>query len=85
MWGVMPIINGKFMPSITDVSNLDSESQLLHSMVTCHTLTIIRTKLCGDPMDLKVNIFIIDTRCYLTWINKCSRVCLLCTVQRYSR
>lgn len=54
MWGVIPIEDMSFSSPIRNVSSLDQDSNLLHAMVTCHTLTIIREKLSGDPMDLKV-------------------------------
>lgn len=54
MWGVIPIADNNFSSPIRNISTLDQDSELLRAMVTCHTLTIIREKLCGDPMDLKV-------------------------------
>lgn len=58
MWGVIPIDKNTFSSPVISISSLDQDSELLHAMVTCHTLTIIREKICGDPMDLKVNILI---------------------------
>lgn len=54
MWGVIPVSNVNFSSPIRDISTLEPNSDLLYAMVTCHTLTIIREKICGDPMDLKV-------------------------------
>lgn len=56
MWGVIPTSNTNFSSPIRDLATLPPNSDLLYAMVTCHTLTIIREKLCGDPMDLKVRI-----------------------------
>ncbi len=54
MWGVIPVSDNAFTSPIININSLDPDSDLLHAMVTCHTLTIIRKKMCGDPMDLKV-------------------------------
>ena len=38
----------------TDVNKLDEDSPLLHGMVSCHSLTLIKDKIEGDPLDVKV-------------------------------
>lgn len=57
MWGVIPVKKTSFSSPVRNIKSLDQNSELLHAMVTCHTLTIIREELCGDPMDLKVSVF----------------------------
>lgn len=58
MWGVIPINENSFSSPVRSISSLDQDNELLYAMVTCHTLTIIREKICGDPMDLKVSILV---------------------------
>ncbi|XP_065220053.1 polyamine-transporting ATPase 13A3-like isoform X2 [Planococcus citri] len=54
MWGVIPTSNRNFCGPVQNIAALPADSDFLYAMVTCHTLTIIREKLCGDPMDLKI-------------------------------
>ncbi|XP_070560525.1 polyamine-transporting ATPase 13A3-like isoform X2 [Ptychodera flava] len=50
--GVAPITNGSFV-LIEDPSKLP-DGPVLHSMVTCHSLTVIDGELKGDPLDLQM-------------------------------
>lgn len=44
----------EFMEPVTDPKQLPMVSHLLRGMATCHSLTYIRGKIIGDPLDLKM-------------------------------
>lgn len=68
MWGVVPVADRKFQVPIKCVEKMDHREEFLVGMVTCHFLTIIDSKLSGDPLDLKVSPVIID--CYIVFRSK---------------
>ncbi|TPP56645.1 putative cation-transporting atpase worm [Fasciola gigantica] len=53
LWGVVPMLNGRFVDPHFDPSEFD-RGPLLESMATCHSLTLIEGVLSGDPLDLKM-------------------------------
>ncbi|XP_066996755.2 polyamine-transporting ATPase 13A3 [Anabrus simplex] len=53
MWGAVPVIDRKFLVPVKNIQRL-SISEFLIGMTTCHSLTVIDGKLCGDPLDLKM-------------------------------
>ena len=55
MWGIVPVVDRKFQVPIKCVEKMDYREEFLVGMVTCHSLTIIDSKLSGDPLDLKVS------------------------------
>lgn len=55
MWGIVPVSDRKFQVPVKRVDKLDYREQFLVGMVTCHSLTIIDSRLTGDPLDLKVS------------------------------
>lgn len=60
MWGIVPVADRKFQVPIKCVEKMDYKEEFLVGMVTCHSLTIIDSKLSGDPLDLKVSsVFIV--------------------------
>ena len=60
MWGIVPVADRKFQVPIKCVEKMDYREEFLVGMVTCHSLTIIDSKLSGDPLDLKVSsVFIV--------------------------
>ncbi|XP_008480066.2 probable cation-transporting ATPase 13A3 [Diaphorina citri] len=54
MWGVVPVHDCKFLAPVKRPSSLPPTEPLLAAMVTCHSLTLICSKLSGDPLDLKM-------------------------------
>lgn len=59
MWGIVPVADRKFQVPIKCVEKMDYREEFLVGMVTCHSLTIIDSKLSGDPLDLKVSSVLI--------------------------
>lgn len=55
MWGVVPVSDRKFQVPVKNVDKMDYREEFLVGMVTCHSITIIDSKLSGDPLDLKVS------------------------------
>ncbi|XP_046673122.1 polyamine-transporting ATPase 13A3-like isoform X2 [Homalodisca vitripennis] len=53
MWGVIPAENSHFKVPVKQLEHI-RPGNLLHAMVTCHSLTIIDNKISGDPLDLKM-------------------------------
>ncbi|XP_067658890.1 polyamine-transporting ATPase 13A3-like isoform X3 [Haliotis asinina] len=51
MWGVVPVQNQCFQEPVRRLSELP-RGQILVSMATCHSLTLIDGELMGDPLDL---------------------------------
>jgi cation-transporting ATPase 13A3/4/5 len=59
MWGIVPVADRKFQVPRKCVEKMDYGEEFLVGMVTCHSLTIIDSKLSGDPLDLKVSSVLI--------------------------
>lgn len=59
MWGIVQVADGKFQVPIKCVEKMDYREEFLVGMVTCHSLTIIDSKMSGDPLDLKVSSVLI--------------------------
>uniref|UniRef100_A0A1B6M8G3 Cation-transporting P-type ATPase C-terminal domain-containing protein n=1 Tax=Graphocephala atropunctata TaxID=36148 RepID=A0A1B6M8G3_9HEMI len=53
MWGVIPSENSHFKVALKQLDHI-KPGNLLHAMVTCHSLTVIDSKISGDPLDLKM-------------------------------
>ncbi|NXF13613.1 AT132 ATPase, partial [Smithornis capensis] len=53
VWGVVPLEKGRFLPIVHEPRSLP-EGPLLHALATCHTLSLLRAQLVGDPVDLKM-------------------------------
>lgn len=54
VWGVL-MSNGGYLEDLEEKpNNLPIMSPLLHAMASCHSLTKINGKLCGDPLDLSM-------------------------------
>lgn len=77
MWGVVPCTNGVLGEAETDISKLKSHP-LFKAMLVCHSLTLIDGKLCGDPLDVKVNSFYIYLSFYVHSISQCNIIITLC-------
>ncbi|XP_039297989.1 polyamine-transporting ATPase 13A2 [Nilaparvata lugens] len=59
LWGVLQckgVENLSEDDVIKDVTTLEKTSKLLASLATCHSLTIIDDKICGDPLDTSMFI-----------------------------
>lgn len=56
MWGVVPIRDVKVQDVVKEPHLLDTESNLLRAMSSCHSLAVVDGELTGDPLDFKVNI-----------------------------
>ena len=54
MWGVIPVADRKFLVPVKNVDKMEHTDEFLVGMVTCHSITVIDGKLCGDPLDLKL-------------------------------
>ncbi|KAJ9592472.1 hypothetical protein L9F63_015888, partial [Diploptera punctata] len=54
MWGVVPVSERRFQVPVKSVDKMEHTDEFLVGMVTCHSLTVIDGKLCGDPLDLKL-------------------------------
>ncbi|KFP22334.1 putative cation-transporting ATPase 13A2, partial [Egretta garzetta] len=53
VWGVVPLENNHFMPIIHEPRRLPA-GPLLYSLVTCHSVSLLRAQPVGDPVDLKM-------------------------------
>ncbi|KAL8198248.1 UNVERIFIED_CONTAM: hypothetical protein K2H54_002622, partial [Gekko kuhli] len=53
IWGVVPRENGAFLPIVHEVRCV-GEGPLLHCLVSCHTVSLLRDQPIGDPVDLKM-------------------------------
>ncbi|XP_054268548.1 polyamine-transporting ATPase 13A3 [Macrosteles quadrilineatus] len=53
MWGVVPSESCHFKVPVKQLDTLPT-GDLLYAMATCHSLTIIDSKISGDPLDLKM-------------------------------
>ncbi|NXA16522.1 AT132 ATPase, partial [Sapayoa aenigma] len=53
VWGVVPLEKSRFLPIVHEPRSLP-EGPLLHALATCHTLSLLRAQLVGDPVDLKM-------------------------------
>ncbi|XP_054857789.1 polyamine-transporting ATPase 13A2 isoform X2 [Eublepharis macularius] len=53
IWGVVPRENSCFLPIVHEVRCV-GEGPLLHCLVTCHTVCLLRDQPVGDPVDLKM-------------------------------
>lgn len=62
MWGVVPVSPATSPPCLgtplRDPRQLNDLHELKLGMATCHSLTLIENELSGDPLDLKVILFI---------------------------
>ncbi|XP_057663847.1 polyamine-transporting ATPase 13A3-like isoform X1 [Diorhabda carinulata] len=54
MWGVVPVENNEVKPALRDVKQLNKASALFKGMATCHSLSVIKEQLGGDPLDIKM-------------------------------
>ncbi|XP_072887917.1 polyamine-transporting ATPase 13A2 isoform X1 [Hemitrygon akajei] len=52
-WGVVLVAGKNFSPIIRDTRHLDN-SQILHALATCHSVTLLNSQPIGDPLDLKM-------------------------------
>lgn len=55
MWGAVPCTNGKLEEPTKDVKKL-KDHLIFQGMLVCHSLTLIDDELCGDPLDVKVDM-----------------------------
>ncbi|NXG39999.1 AT132 ATPase, partial [Dromaius novaehollandiae] len=53
VWGVVPLENGRFLPIVHEPRCLP-DGPLLYSLAACHAVSLLRTQLIGDPVDLKM-------------------------------
>lgn len=58
MWGVVPVENGVIQNAVKDLQLIDPGSLFVKGMSTCHSLTLIDNILVGDPLDVKVIIYV---------------------------
>ncbi|XP_057713191.1 polyamine-transporting ATPase 13A3-like [Corythoichthys intestinalis] len=54
LWAIQKAENGMFSPPDTKVVTESLANTFFACMSTCHSLTTVEGKLCGDPLDLKV-------------------------------
>ncbi|CAH0389501.1 unnamed protein product, partial [Bemisia tabaci] len=54
LWGVVPIENGQICQPTRDPSTVPCDSHLSAALASCHSLTIVKGELVGDPLDLKM-------------------------------
>ncbi|XP_054614330.1 polyamine-transporting ATPase 13A3-like isoform X2 [Dunckerocampus dactyliophorus] len=55
LWGIQRAADGTFSPPETEVATESlMKTSFVACMATCHSLTTIDDKLCGDPLDVKV-------------------------------
>ena len=54
MWGLIPALESTFISPVKEVRELETESQLMGALATCHSLITIGGQLNGDPLDLKM-------------------------------
>ncbi|NWI89996.1 AT132 ATPase, partial [Pitta sordida] len=53
IWGVVPLEKNRFLPIVHEPRSLPA-GPLLYALATCHTLSLLRAQLVGDPVDLKM-------------------------------
>ncbi|XP_039241530.1 polyamine-transporting ATPase 13A2 isoform X6 [Pipra filicauda] len=53
VWGVVPLENNRFLPVVHEPRCLPA-GPLLHALASCHSLSLLRAQLVGDPVDLKM-------------------------------
>ncbi|XP_027549015.1 cation-transporting ATPase 13A2 isoform X3 [Neopelma chrysocephalum] len=53
VWGVVPLENNRFLPVVHEPRRLPA-GPLLHTLASCHSLSLLRAQLVGDPVDLKM-------------------------------
>ncbi|XP_032564727.1 cation-transporting ATPase 13A2 isoform X3 [Chiroxiphia lanceolata] len=53
VWGVVPLENNRFLPIVHEPRRLLA-GPLLHALASCHSLSLLRAQLVGDPVDLKM-------------------------------
>ncbi|KOX74320.1 putative cation-transporting ATPase 13A3 [Melipona quadrifasciata] len=53
MWGIVPCTNGILGEAERTISKLN-DHPLFEGMLVCHSLTLIDSALCGDPLDVKM-------------------------------
>ncbi|KAK9876239.1 hypothetical protein WA026_012539 [Henosepilachna vigintioctopunctata] len=54
LWGVQPMKEGNLDIPVRDIKSLSVDTPLFKGMLTCHTLSVLDGKICGDPLDLKM-------------------------------
>lgn len=54
MWGVVPVEDHKIKNALKDVKILTNCSHIIRGMATCHSLNLINSEICGDPLDVKM-------------------------------
>lgn len=60
MWGVVTVEDNKCKNPVKDAKMmLPQDSHMLKGMASCHSLTLIENELLGDPLDVKVKIFVL--------------------------
>ncbi|NWS20021.1 AT132 ATPase, partial [Pachyramphus minor] len=53
VWGVVPLENNQFLPIVHEPWSLPA-GPLLYALATCHSASLLRAQLVGDPVDLKM-------------------------------
>ncbi|XP_017688937.1 PREDICTED: probable cation-transporting ATPase 13A2 isoform X2 [Lepidothrix coronata] len=53
VWGVVPLENNRFLPVVHEPRCLPA-GPLLYTLASCHSLSLLRAQLVGDPVDLKM-------------------------------
>lgn len=53
-WGLRPVKDGQFEEVLKETTKLDTKSNLLNCLASCHSLTLIDNALVGDPLDIKM-------------------------------
>ncbi|XP_029433723.1 cation-transporting ATPase 13A2 isoform X2 [Rhinatrema bivittatum] len=53
VWGVVPLDKNYFLPIVHEARYLP-DGPLLYSLATCHSVSLLKQQLIGDPMDLKM-------------------------------
>ncbi|XP_018565908.2 probable cation-transporting ATPase 13A3 [Anoplophora glabripennis] len=54
MWGVVPVEDHKIKNAVKDAKVLSNTSHIIRGMATCHSLNLINSEVCGDPLDVKM-------------------------------
>lgn len=54
MNSVLPCHNAKFSKPVINIRELDSKSEFVKGMASCHSITRIDGHLNGDPLDLNM-------------------------------
>ncbi|NXK41369.1 AT132 ATPase, partial [Piprites chloris] len=53
VWGVVPLENSRFLPIVHEPRCLPA-GPLLYALASCHSASLLRAQLVGDPVDLKM-------------------------------